>query len=231
MPKVKKVSFKLVTSQDYAELAKSTHLINSISSNIPNNKYAINKFLEDGQRIDEIDGLVDSNIDIKTEKIDLPEKYTLIYISGATKQLNPQVLGAWNIDKWKQLIKQIYQKYKIKYPIVLIGASFDSDVIEDIEKQLKNTGIEVKTYIQYPACQVAYIIKNAEFFIGFQSGLNIIADNFDIKQIMLYYEMLKPMLYTWCKKENIQTKFYAFTFSNTIEEIVNTIPSNFLGNQ
>jgi hypothetical protein len=67
---------------------------------------------------------------------------------------------------------------------------------------------------------VVDILQRSEFFIGYQSGLNILADNLDTPQMMLYFDNLKPMLYTWCKKENIKTKFFATVFSQTPKDAI-----------
>ncbi len=77
----------------------------------------------------------------------------------------------------------------------------------------------VQTYIDSYPGNVMHILKNSKLYLGYQSGLNIMADNMDVKQVIMYYSMLEKMKYTWCKKENIGKTFYADMFSSPPREV------------
>lgn len=189
-------------------------------SSIP---YCCNKWLEEGVDLDKIDPTfqIERNIPLKLEKVNLPfEKYITLYVSGSTKMHGAAVLGAWPLAKWISLV----EGYNLnKLPIVIIGAFFDKEVIEELNAHFISRGINTFKFIQQTPAEVCYILKNTECFIGYQSGLNIVADNMDVNQIMLYYEYLKPMLNTWCKPENIDKKFNAFTFTQKPEEVLSIL--------
>lgn len=235
-PKVGVVSFRLVQPMQYHILAKAKFPLHSIidqwRKGIDNIPYSVNAFLESGTRIDEIDGgsSVDIGINLPTEHVDVPfPEYLCLYVSGAMKQLNHHTLGAWNIDSWVELIEKMYARYNKRLPVVLVGANFDIEAIEELKPRIqRRLNVDCQSYVQFKPAQVIDIIKKANVFVGFQSGLNIIADNYNVRQVMIYFNMLKDMSYTWCKKGNVKTVFHAFTFNDTTDQIVASLPDGFL---
>jgi ADP-heptose:LPS heptosyltransferase len=234
-PKVNDVSFQLTSAQEYDRIAKSKFSLNAILEQWENGtkicNYAVNADLESGTRIDEIDErIVEMDVPVLCEEDFRPrfDEYIVLYISGAAKQLNPDQLGAWTVSYWVELVDRLFQHYKKKMPVVVIGANFDAASIKEARRRLSERNIENEAFTQAPPARVLSIIKSAKAFVGFQSGLNIMADNYDVKQIMVYYNILQNMLYTWCKKRNIKKAFNAFTFSNSIEDVVNALPEDFL---
>jgi len=188
--------------------------------------YACNKPLENGVRLDEIDPGYEIETGVPIEPHECPlcfDEFVCGYVSGGTKDLGAIHAGCWTINRWCEFFMRLYKVFQPGVPLILIGASYDQDVLTQISGHLGRHGINNGYYIDsYPA-NVCYILKKAKCFIGYQSGLNILADNFDTKQVMLYFHKLSPMLYTWCKKENIKKKFFAHTFAYTPYEIINML--------
>ena len=123
---------------------------------------------------------------------------------------------------YAELIHNTYKHYNIKYPIILIGANYDSKNLTIAGNKLKEYGYTISFYIENPFENIIYIIKNAKYFIGYQSGLSIIADNYDIPQTMLYFNYLDNLMYAWAKKHNIDCGIYtAYKFQDNIEYIKN----------
>ena len=77
--------------------------------------------------------------------------------------------------------------------------------------ELKKFGYSVHTAINPKFTNTNYIIKNSSYFIGYQSGLCIISDNFDIPQTMMYFNNLGKLMYSWPKKRNIKNNIYNAT--------------------
>jgi ADP-heptose:LPS heptosyltransferase len=180
--------------------------------------------LEDGIRLEDIDtgSLVEWSVPVSIHECPIAyQDYICLYVSGSTK--NPDLMKkkiVWNEATWFHFIKLFYEKHKLTYPICMIGASYDKDVVLSLQERLNGNGVAASSYIDsYPA-NVLHIIKKSKLFIGYQSGLNILADNIDTPQLMLYFHFLEKMQYTWCKKENIGTKFQANLFSKSPEEVV-----------
>lgn len=232
-PKIDRIGFKKMTAKMYeAMIAKYYKIENILNREINDSvEYSCNKWLESGVRIDEIDSSlkIEEFIDLKVEPFDLPfNKYVCLYVSGSTKMHGAAVLGAWPIEGWLKLTREVYKTFGTNLPIVIIGASFDANVIREISEKLTGAGIQNHHFINEAPAKILHVLKNCEFFIGYQSGLNIVADNFDVKQIMIYYKYLEPMLYTWAKRKNIANgTFNAFTFSDSIERITYSLPNNF----
>jgi ADP-heptose:LPS heptosyltransferase len=226
-PKIKNTSYSLVSSEEYQKIATDKIDMKDVVRQWKEGKdvvdYACNRWLEEGIRLDEIDDhKVEWNVPLKTEAFDLPyEEFVTLYVSGSTKNHGAVIQGAWSVDRWVDLINRLYDKLKIDLPIILIGAQFDARVMEEIVTKMPNRKIYM--FVQLDPARVCHIFKKTKFFIGYQSGLNIIADNFDCPQIMLYFKSLEPMLYTWCKKENVRTRFHAFLFDQSTDEILDNL--------
>lgn len=229
LPKVGYVDIKTYIGDEYDRMASGKFYVNDIvkqwDSGIKEVKYCCNKFLEDGIRIDEIDEYrVETDVPIRIQTFDIGfDEFITLYVSGGSKTAYTASLGVWTTDNWLQLIDSIYKKFNIDLPIVQIGANFDLDVMNEIENKLNSKNIPSKKYVQQSPDKVCYILEKTKLFLGYQSGLNVIADNLDTKQIMLYFKHLEKMQYTWCKQKNIKTAFFSDLFTSTPEQVVNNI--------
>lgn len=88
--------------------------------------------------------------------------------------------------------------------------------------RLVNYGYETDKLIEYPFENIIYVIKNAQYFVGYQSGLSILADNYNIPQTMLYFNFLGDVMYSWPKNENIKNNIYnSFKFEDNIDYMKN----------
>jgi len=70
------------------------------------------------------------------------------------------------------------------------------------------------------------IIRRSRLFFGYQSGLSIIAENYDARQIICYFNKLAPMKYTWCKPSSVRTIFHATTFDSDINVTIGGLPAS-----
>ena len=226
LPKTGSVKGIICPSEEYQNLIESKISVRDILLKWENGErfvqYSCNKYLEEGIRIDEIDDyLIDTNVPILSKPFELPfDKYTTFYVSGSTKPNVMRSHGVWDVEKWIEFLKLVYAKMNINYPVIVIGANFDEDVVLDVKQRLYQSGVPVESYIQIDPSHVCHILKNTKLFVGYQSGLNIIADNLDVPQIMLYFQILDKMQYTWCKRENINKKFQSALFSESFDSIL-----------
>lgn len=228
LPKVSCIKMKSISGNRNVNIVNGRFLMKGIFDNLRiEYDYACNNALENGIRLDEIDKeyAIEETVDIAYKEIALPFKdYVTIAVSGTTlyeKIAKDNLL--WSVDEWVYFIELLYEKYKLTNPVILIGASYDRDVCIQLENKLKKYNYKVATYIDYKPENVIYIIKNSFLFIGYQSGLNILADNLDVKQVMIYFNHLEPMKYTWCKKKNIKTLFHADIFLNKPNKVIENL--------
>lgn len=186
--------------------------------------YSCNRSLEKSIRLENIDKEYTTqwNIPLLMKFLELDWKhYIVLYVSGTNTR--------WDVSTWVNLVKAIFDKYKTKYPVYVLGANFDSNTSNTLCEKLSENNIENKPFIGKSPEEVCFLLKNAEAFIGHQSGLNIIADNFDVKQLMMYHEYLRGLTLSWPKSSNIQQSIYNLSFFNaSVEDILNQLPKDFL---
>ena len=222
LPKAGKFKLKLVTNKYYDYLAKQKKTINIVMDEYRHNifpiEYAVNSWLESGVRIEKIDNYpIEEYVDLKYEYINLPfDEYIVLYISGN------KISKEWHPEVYAELINNTFKRYNINYPIILLGANYDKEHLAIAGNKLEEYGYKISFFIEKPFENVIYIIKNSKYFIGYQSGLSIIADNFDIPQTMLYFNFLGDVMYSWPKQKNIDNKIYsAYKFEDNIKYIDN----------
>lgn len=219
VPKIGKIDYKVVSSQEYLRVAGSRFDLQWILEAPPGvYDYAMNKPLEDGIRIDKVDPqlAVEWKIDYKVN----PEKirhddYLVFYTSGNKAD------QSWDNNRWISFVSQLYRRHGLDLPIVMLGADYDEKPLRAIGSVLKTRGLKVEMAINGGVDECIRYIRDAKKFIGYQSGLNIIADNYDVDQIMVYFPWLKKMKYSWCKPGHAESgKFKAFTFDERPESIL-----------
>lgn len=188
--------------------------------------YACNYKLEQGVRIEDIDPAyaIEECVPLPEEPASVPNSgYLAIYASRTTMLENALEFGVWDVEHWVQLIRLINEKRLLPLPIVMFGANYDREALENIRKRIESEGIKVHDfYIDLPAKQVINLLRRATFFIGHQSGLNILADNLGTSQLMLYMKPFEKMMYTWCRRDD-HNRFNAALFSQTPSDIVESL--------
>lgn len=220
----------IIKSSDYYHRVANTRY--SMESILENNRgpqdYSCNLALEQNTRIEDIDPnyTVNHNIHINhdhqnlTIKNQTKQKYIVLYVSGST--LIPTVQAKhslWSVQEWCKFLDKFFNNNQLSaqdYTVVLIGANYDSDVIARIRDILRQK-YSILTFIDLDPFNLVALIKEAFYFIGYQSGLNVIADIYNVPQIMIYFPYLQNMLYSWCKKEHIKSIFFATTFKDDPE--------------
>ena len=233
LPKTGTVGLKRVSAKEYDKLAADRFSMRKILDEYAAGEiifdYACNKPLEEGIRIEEIDPglLVEETANIKVAEAPIaypPGSYVAVYVSGAVKQNHPLKLGAWPPVKWAEFVKALCDDFNFRKPIILVGASYDKDAIQETQNLLKKMKFETTSYIDSWAANVLYIIKNSVLFIGYQSGLNILADNMDVPQVMMYFPFLERMQRAWAKKRNLENGIHnPALFTQPIPDILNSL--------
>lgn len=177
--------------------------------------YAVNKPLEIGVRLEDVDlgtavrWFVDLGLPIRVPT----EDYLCIFIAGAKAD------GLWTKTQWIKMIKLLAKKLNTK-KLKFIGAEWDLKVQQKIQEKLSSEYEVINLVDQLSLADSIDVIRRSRFFLGYQSGLNIIAENYDVPQMMLYFDRLEPMMFTWCKPNSINTQFFAKTFSTPPKQIM-----------
>jgi hypothetical protein len=227
LPKTGTVRMKLIPADYYQSVISQHYKMDRIMPILEKGfeaDYSANKPLEDGVRLEDIDPeyVVESPVDVRTDFCTLPyEKFMTLYVSGGTKKPDVQKLaGVWNMKYWYDFVLAFRSKYGLTLPLVIVGANYDADVSNHLSAMLKVAKVENSVFIDSYPGNVAWILKHSKVFLGYQSGLSILADNFSTPQVMLYFPFLAKMMNTWCRKENIGRVFHADVFSTPPKEAV-----------
>ena len=182
-------------------------------------EYVVNKWMELGNKLEDIDVNYEVawDIPIPTSPVkDLPSQYILLYISGDTRKLGNTV---WLLSDWVKLVMEVRKKHDL--PIVLVGAGFDSWVQERIIPLLNMNNIPVQVVTDLSSTELNYVVDKAEWLLGYQSGISILADHFDTKQLMVYFSGLDKMKDAWVKPKNRNNgTFHYCWFKDPIEKAV-----------
>jgi len=230
LPKCGEINYHLVSSSIYNDVVKHTPKLSHIlDSELAGAYVAYNVPLESGVRLEDIDPGYEVEWSVPVTRIECPleyEDFICVYVSGSLKDNG----SVWSVEQWKNFILTLCSQYEIDLPIIVIGAKYDRDVGEPLAKILRSSGREVKSYYDSCPMNVTYILEKAKLFIGYQSGLNVLADNFDTPQVMLYFPWLISMLNTWAKQSNIDKNiFNADVFSKSPYEVLSNLKLNWKG--
>ena len=108
-------------------------------------------------------------------------------------------------------------------PLVIVGADADNRAVSPLTQRLRQKGYMAHSFIDLPPTQVVSLIQNASYFICYQSGLGVPADNLGVPQMMLYFKELEKLKYAWCRHEHVGTVFQAASFNENPGDVAKRI--------
>lgn len=216
LPKVTTVKMRNVTKEHYNELAHNDYPLSNLLNNIKDvhMDYSVNGLLDRGVNLEDLDEHpVEWEFSIATEPLPIDCKYILMYISGSTEKRSqaPNLKHVYTVEEWAKLAKAYKQKFP-EHRLFLIGATFDRNIMGQVASLVENCEL----IVQPEPKKLMWLLDNAEFFLGYQSGLNILADHFDTPQLMFYFDVIKDMKDAWVKPKNKDSFKYCY-FSDGIE--------------
>ncbi len=228
LPQVGFVKTVSVTTEEYMKVVEREWSMYDIVPYYDFKKshdYSCNLSLEKGKRLEKIDPdyYCASSLSFPYDNFKDLEDYVLVYVSGSTKRNN-----CWKIAQWKTFIRGFYDKYDLKCPLLLIGARYDEETQTDLLEELSELNITCKIKIDSDPKQVLGIIKKSKVFLAYQSGLSILADHFDVKQVMMYYDWLEKLMYSWSKLQNIKLGRYRPFIWSDPRFVLDSLKSDFL---
>lgn len=225
LPKVKTVRYEIISSEKYNEMCTQKKRIRDfLDQGIGRFSYTPTQYFREGIRMEEIEpGLpIAWNVPLPTAKVDLPfDHYICLTASGPGTAERRDV---WPPYKYLDLIKLLKCTYDMPedFPVVALGASFDDGLMIQFDRLLNVEKTPHRVFVGRPFQEVFYLLKNSTFFIGYQSGLNVIADNLNVPQLMIWFNDLTCVPFTFPKRTNIVKGIYNATFFNrSLDDIVN----------
>ena len=193
--------------------------------------YVLNAQLNRGVRLEScrsIDSITSWDIDLLSQDPKtLPPEYDVLFVCKGIlsehTRLSPK-LGVWPPHKWVEFMFQFWDKFGQR-PLIMIGAEYDEAAIDSCVQHLNPTDV----FINHAATKVNHIIKNARWFLGYQSGLGILAENFGVKNVMMYFNYLDDLHYAW--NHPTRKTYFPFPFRTEPHEVVEQLWTQYSATQ
>lgn len=203
LDRIGEINFKKVSCRDYDRVAKGFYKVGDIRQ-----EYSVNAWLEQGTHIDSIDNYnVNWDINLKVGKPCIDKEYILLYISGCNHnyrnyQMRPK--------EWADIAVSVCNKIGIG-KCVLIGAQYDKEMLSSINKAIAN---RIKTIVatNYSIQDTSGVIAGSTYFISYQSGLCMIAEELSVPTLMVYFPENRKMVSAWIRKNNLEIGLFKSVF-------------------
>jgi len=222
LPKCGEVKAKVVDGAFYNRVATWRFGILPILDN-PSivHQYAVNRPLEEGIRLEAIDIGAKVEWGVQWQVPDASAKegdYLMLYVSGSSRHYHDK----FSPEQWAMLYATMLKRHSLAHlPVVLIGASYDAWMQKSVLARLQQQGIQAEMVIDGAPDVSIRLLRDAKLLVGFQSGLNVIADNYDTPVIMVDFNHLKTMAHSWCKPGHVEANmFKEFVFSDGVDAII-----------
>jgi hypothetical protein len=213
LDKTGSISFKKVRSAVYSRVASGFYTTDKIDR-----EYSVNAWLEKGIHIASIDSNpVNWDIGLRPELFNNKKEYLLLYISGCR---HIDLYHQMSSSDWAKITEKVCSMLGLN-KCILIGAPYDRDKLVET-KQAFNTCIDVSVITEASISQTMGIISQAGYFISYQSGLSVIAEEFNVPTLMIYFPENRKLIHTWLRKENLDTGLFKNCFfGDSLESIIN----------
>lgn len=230
LPKVELVLHKLVSIDDYYKLTESSvslsEVVHRAQSNEPSSvNYCVNYWLQKGINLEKIDlAPVEWHF-----KLDIPTNINanvwtnsyIFYVPEMPRHIVEQ--GYWTLEKWEQFILGFLEKYGTKN-VSIVGTMYDLGTLRALRKRINEKGIQANVISNMNPVEVVRAARNCKFFVGFQSGIGVLADHLGANQLMLYMPQMESMMNTWCIPHHYRIRYFASTFDEPIDRILANLP-------
>ncbi len=206
LPKYSGHQFTEVSREDYHRIAT---LRPQLPIEGPWFEYAVNSWLEAGTSLYEIDDQpVEKFVHLEAVPVsELRVSTIVVFVAGMKGN---QEAGLWSPHQWAEVAKLMGQKFGAAQ-FDFIGAAWDRQDAQTVIGFLRAYGMQCHNLCGHlNLAESVYIMRTGKAFLGYQSGLNVLAENYDVPQLMVYFDRLAPMMHTWKKPGS--TAFHAMTF-------------------
>ena len=236
LPKTGWVNYVQVANAEYENLWKTSHRIGGFDfdlNKIEPQNYCVNRWLEEGVRLEAIDPDYAVDWDALpevvpwSEQVDhtMPEEYDVLYVSKSVIDPhvygNPARFGVWQIEQWVEFVGLWRARYGER-PLVLIDAAYDEPLMRILQRALAGE-TPVSSWMDQAPENVLSLLKGSRAFVGYQSGLGILAEAAGVKQLMLYFNYLDAMHYTWCAPDSRETQYHAARFGDGPSTVIENL--------
>lgn len=170
--------------------------------------WAANAWLESGINLERIDPSLpvswDTGVTAEPVAGVEPGRYLVVYASGDTARNATLAERVWPAEGWARLADRVCYGAGVgtDLPVVLVGAAFDYPVLGAVADGLARRGFKTGILVDLPLPRLLGLFANAWGFLGYQSGLNILAATVGARQHIVYFPRIGRMGATWVRPEH-----------------------------
>lgn len=197
LDKVGTVTFKVVTPEEYGRVARGLYTVDEAAAS---GEYCVNAWLERGIHLDAIDeSPVLWDVNLKHQPVDgVPKDYFLLYVSGTSHNFKFYQMRS---AMWAELAIKISRLLRVQ-DCLLVGAPYDKAKLTEIKTLIGNR-LKARVMAETNIQQATSLIAGAQYFMAYQSGLCIIAEEVGTPTLMVYYPENAAMAAAWIRRENL----------------------------
>lgn len=186
-------------------------------------EYLMNDWLISGVRLDEIDpgAAVEWGVQLKGVPQDAPEEVSgvCLYIAGHKDAGSVQ----WSGADWADVAALAAARANTN-TIKMVGAAWDVGPSQEAYDILVARGYDVKPYVgKAKLAETLAIMRGSTCFVGYQSGLSMLADNYDVPSLEVIFDHTPALPYMWCKPGHARTVYHAMHF-NQLDRVAEKMP-------
>ncbi len=203
LTKIGDVKYKIVSSEHYSRVARGMYAMPE-----KDGEYSVNAWLEKGIHLDAIDSSpVSWDIGLKLSPVQINRQYLLLYVSGCAHNLGYYQMKS---EEWAEIAVAACKIMTVD-TCILIGAAFDKTKLDEVRSAI---GARLRTYVHtdHNIAETSYLIKQAKYFVAYQSGLCMIAEELSTPMLMVWFPYLAPMTSAWVRRECLASGLVSHTF-------------------
>jgi len=115
-------------------------------------------------------------------------------------------ISRWKAPSWARFAKALAEKWDMS--LVLLGAEWDRELMRRIHNEFREMGMDVPQIVAQPFGVAMAVIQRASYFLGFQSGLGVLATMLNTPSCMLLGSHLPGLVGSWAPPHQIESGRY-----------------------
>lgn len=160
--------------------------------------------------------------DMVTSRILMPGKGYLCIFCASENGIKGHV-GSWGVDEWLDFLIR-FQRDVRDVPIVIIGADWDLSFANKLQVACAKNGIDIVNVVgKLPLSGSLDIIKRSCYFVGFPSGLSILAAIMGEASLMFYTESISGIMYMFADPDLMENGIFTEMLYAPPEEVIDVV--------
>jgi hypothetical protein len=192
--------------------------------------WAANPWLENGFNLEVIDPTLPVRWDLGVEPRPVDGltagRYLALYVSGDTARHATLYEAIWPVEKWATLADRVCYNAGVgtTLPVVLVGAAYDYPILQAVGDLLRKKNFKTALAVELPLPELLWLLGRSWGFVGYQSGLSVLAAAVGAHQHIVYFPRLVRLGATWVRPEHrADGRFTYSTFAMPPQEVAGRV--------